>query len=86
MRYNTSLDFAAQQSNRATRVQQSNKKREANGFVGIEGKTGHQHTVNCPDLGENCNHCGLPNLFAKVCRKIQIDHKIKQQSKRIIKF
>ena len=27
------------------------------------------HRQVCPAMGKKCNHCGLPNHFAKVCRK-----------------
>ena len=43
------------------------------------------HRQVCPALGKRCNHCGLSNHFAKVCRKKLNPTRNPQQSNRINK-
>ena len=41
------------------------------------------HRQVCPALGKKCNHCGLLNHFAKVCRRKHYKSKNPKQNKRI---
>ena len=41
------------------------------------------HRQVCPALGKRCNHCGLSNHFAKVCRKMLNNTRNSQQGNRI---
>ena len=41
------------------------------------------HRQVCPAMGKKCNHCGLLNHFAKVCRKKINNARTTQQNNRI---